>query len=103
MFNLAQASTDVNRIELVVIKDTDTAYNFGLEDAQEGVDMRGSMYYKIKSAQWTAYNQGYAEGWRGDPSLLAWLLEGSPTVGFCFDGEFSDVEPEWNREEWVGA
>lgn len=42
--------------------DHTTAHRFGLEDATEGHDQQGSLFFPIGSPAWHAYNEGYAAG-----------------------------------------
>lgn len=96
MFNVTE------QVELVVVSSLDTAYNFGFEDARNGEDAKGSMYYLMDSARWRSYNAGYVAGWRGDPMAVQWMVDGCPMP----DSEFSDwydVEPAEYRTDWVGA
>lgn len=44
------------------ISASDTGYRFGFEDAIEGLDQQGSMFFPMRSAAWNAYNEGFLAG-----------------------------------------
>jgi hypothetical protein len=91
------------KIEFISKPSEVIAYDFGFEDAKEGKDAQGSMFYMPGSDLWKAYNTGFVAGWKGDPACVAWMLEGKPTVpagAFC--GDFSDVMPWEDRADYVG-
>jgi len=71
----------------------ETAYSFGLEDANRGEDARGSAYYGPGGSLWRAYNQGYCDGYRGDPAAVAWMRAPSMICGFpdITDGDIDAI------------
>ena len=37
-----------------------------------------------------------------DPYYVQWLQDGAPSCGATWDGDYSDLLPAWQREDWVG-
>lgn len=47
---------------IAIASDLDHAFAWGKEDALEGKDQRGSLYFPFLSQAWHSYNDGYAAG-----------------------------------------
>lgn len=110
---------EIAKVEAIINAEIDLgqAYRLGFLDGEAGIDQNGFAYFKQFSPQWHEYNRGYEAGTRlytqrtGKPRRC--LIAGhrrldietidalSPFAG-AFQGEYKDVLPDYQRDDWIG-
>ena len=99
----------------------DVAYKFGYDDGVAGLDQAPSTLFVPSTPQWHAYNEGYADGSKlyvkrtGKPrkvlvaapnhrTLTLETIEAltDPFLG-AFQGDYKDVRPDYQRDDYIGS
>lgn len=92
----ARAMAAVGQLVTVTVDGAELAL-FPWEDAEQVAEEMAAFWDEVERRPWLGDDEPVS-----DPALALWHADGCPVGGFTWDGDYSDILPADQREDWIG-